>query len=274
MHYYELRKEAHESWKYCIIDELIYLPDAVAVLNKTRSVVATESYPEIYLKGHVWIEAEFVLLGKRHANYTAIIESVNTKIKPSIDNYSSARKRLQSKNVASGDLRESAVNLAPVRGNSAMFVEIAHGVEPPKRMRFISVPSVIRLQCQDFSSGSLGNSISLIPKSFSVGTVVDFHDGKLGALRIDNSADPLRQTPNELVEAGSHVVERVADSQADVVGNIEQLYFGDIPSLFKIVIVSDRICFFSGERFEERIKSIQMRLRPTNLQVGINQTSA
>jgi hypothetical protein len=269
VHYWDLRKEAHESWQYSVLDELIYIPDAVSVLDKVHA------YPEIYLEGHVWIELKFVLLGERDANYIAIIESLNAKIKRPFDYHSSAtRDGLQANNVALGDLGELAIDFAAVRRDSSMFIEVTHGVEPPNRMRFIGIPSVIWLKREDFVSGSSGHSIGLLPEAFPAGAIVNLHDRKLSVAGIENSADALRQTPNEVIEARPHVVKEIANRKANVVGNVAKVDLCDMSSLLKIIIMSDRISFLSGERFEQCVESIQMSLRPTKLEIGVNQTNA
>lgn len=274
MHYWELREEAHKSWENGVLDELIYLPDGIPILNKTRGIASAKTYAEIYLEGHVWLESQFMLLGQRHANYMAIIESINAKIKRSLRYDSSARKRLQSKNVPAGDPRKLAVDLAPVGKNSAMFIEIAHGIETPERVCFVSIPSVVWLKRQDFTPREVRNSHSLLIESLSTVGAVAAHNGELSMPRIDHSAGMPSQAPDQLIEAGSHVVKQISDRERNIIGDIEKFNLCDIPSLFRIGVGRDRICFFSGERFEQFVESVQVRLRPTKLQVGIEQTGA
>jgi hypothetical protein len=153
-----------------------------------------------------------------------------------------------------------------------VLVEVTESVQPPQRMRFVGCPSAVRLKRQDFSFRRVGNSISLLSESLSAGAIVDLHDRKLRPVGVENTPESFCKTPNELIEARSHVVAGIPHDEADVIGHVQQLAFETIPLLLKVFITPESVCLIPGEIFEERIESIKVRLRPTKFQVGIKQS--
>jgi hypothetical protein len=272
VHYWDLRKEAHESWEHGVTNELVYIPDALPVFDKTALITRTETLAEIYLKGDAWIELQFSLIGERDTEYMVVAECVNAKINGDFDDHS-AKDWLYTHDIALGNFRKLKKPLTPVSGNPSVLVEVAHSIETPEGMRLVGVPSVIRLKCQNLGSGSFRNSIGLFAESFSASTVIDFHDWELGAIRLNRRTTPPCQTPHKLIQTGSHVVEGIPDNETDIIRDIMKRALHAMPLLFQIIVKRDSVSLLTRERFQQTIQSIQMRLRPTQFQIGIEQAS-
>jgi hypothetical protein len=268
VHYWELRKEAQEFWEHGITNELVYLPDALPVLSESRRIPA-----EIYLKGDAWIELQFTLVGERNTQFVAIVESLYSQVKGNVDD-DTTKGGLYANDVSLRDFRELKKTLTTIRGDTPMLVEVTHSVNTPDRMRLVSVPSVVWLKRPDLISSRFGDSLSLLSKTPSAVAVVDLHDRELGVTGIKNFPDSICQTPDDLIKAGSQVVKEITHGEADIIRDIMQFAFHHMPLLFNIIIRGDGICLVSGKCFQQLVQSVQMFLRPTKLQVGVDQTSA
>lgn len=270
---FDLRKESQKSWKHYVCDELVYVPEAFAILTHSELVgMSGVSLPEIYLKADAWIELQFSLVGEGNAHYVAIIESLNAKIKRILPGRGPAV-GWKTKEVSPCHVRKGNEDFTSVRGNSPMLVEVTESIQSPEGVRFVGFPSVVRLKRFDFLDGFRGNSSDLPVPSLDVlvfaGRTIE--DGELGRFRRICTRQA-RQTPNELIETGTHIVEGVARRQTGVIRDIKELAFKTIPLLLKIVVSPHSVSLRAGELFEKRVQSVQMHLRPTKFQIGIGQS--
>lgn len=243
---YLLREEAHESWQYTITDEIVYLPDFIGADDNTSRNVS-----EIYLKGDVWVEVEFRLLGQRNTKYTAIIDVFKGDI--------------------SGTPRHLEFDMGTIGGNSPMLVEVTHSVQPPQKILLKGCRSVCWLKVSDYGSGICGDiGEAHFESSFGVG-IPHLNDRKLDPATRNNNIQ-LSQTPDELIEAGAHTVKGIPASEGNTVGNVEQLNCEDVPLIFKIFLSKKS----AGIRFVENpklsIEYFKMTLRPVQFQIGVSQS--
>lgn len=270
---FDLREESQKSWKHHVCDELVYVPESFAILTDSELVgMSGVSLPEIYLKDDAWIELQFSLVGEGNAHYVAIIESLNAKIKRILPGHGPAV-GWKPEDVSPCHVWKGNDDFTSVRGDSPMLVEVTESIQSPEGVRFVGFPSVVRLKRFDFLDGSRGNSSELPVPSLDVpvfgGPTIE--DGELGRFRRICTCQA-RQTPNDLIETGTHIVEGVADRQTGVIRDITELAFKTIPLLFKIVVSPHSVSLRSGELFQQRVQSIQMHLRPTKFQIGIGQS--
>ena len=136
-------------------------------------------------------------------------------------------------------------------------------------MGFVIRTSVIRLKSSNLIQRAGGYTIGLAFEAPPSVWSVCCQYRELRAVGIDNSAHSLRQTPDQLVETGTHVVIGVSDREANVVWHVGQLELENMPLILKIVVLRKRVGLLSSERFEQGIKSVQMLLRSANFQERI-----
>jgi hypothetical protein len=255
VHYASLREEAHKSWEHSFGDECVYLPEAVFGLNKSIRIGDRIAPAEIYRYGNAWVELQFVLVGERGAYYVAVIESLDGDVLPR----------------SFGKVNQ---DFAPVGRNPPVLVEVTHSIQPPQRMRFVGLPSVIRLKRFDLCDSLIGDisHLALPPLNVSGSFRQVVEDGELsGAGREFRNRDrQVRQTPHQLIQRGSHAVQRVPHNQTRRVGNIVMLEAKDVPLIFKIIVTLKGIRLsFRDELRKFNVESVKMYLRPTEFQIGI-----
>jgi hypothetical protein len=194
-------------------------------------------------------------MGERGAYYVAIIETLDRDELPR----------------GSGKVNQ---DFAPVSRNPPMLVEITHSVEPPQRMNFVGCPSVIRLKRFDLSDSFVGDisHLAVPPLNISRGFRQVVEDRELRGVggKVRNCERQMRQTPNQLIQGGSHTVERIAHDQTRVVRDIVMLEAKDVPLSFKIIVTLKSIRLsFREEPLKFNVESVKMYLRPTEFQIGI-----
>ncbi len=258
MHYEDLREESHKSWQHSVSDEIVYLPEAVPVLDERIGIGDRIAPAEIYRNGDAWVELQFILVGERGAYYVAIIESLNRDVLPC-------------------GFRKVNQNFSPVGRNPPVLVEVTHSVEPPQRMSFVGCPSVIRLKRFDLSDGIVRDILDLSrpPLDVPVGFGQLREDRELGAVSREfrNLERQVRQTPDQLIQGGSHTVERIAHDQTRGVRDIVMLEAKDVPLSFQIIVTLKSIRLsFRDEPLKFNIEGVKMHLRPTKFQIGIEES--
>ena len=255
MHYAILREEAHKSWQHSVSDEIVYLPEAISVLDESVGIGDGITPAEIYRDGNAWVELQFILVGERGAHYVAIIEALDRNELPR----------------SFGKVNQ---DFASVGRNPPVLVEVTHSVEPPQRMSFVGCPSVIRLKRFDLSDSIVRDILDLSspPLDVLVGFGQPREDGELSTVGGEfwNLERQVRQTPNQLIQGGSHTVKSVANDQTRRVRDIVMLEPKDVPLSFKIIVTLKGIWLsFRDEPLKFNIESVKMYLRPTEFQIGI-----
>jgi hypothetical protein len=188
-HYVELREEARKSWEYVISNEIVYLPNSVEVFANSSLVPA-----KIYLEKAGRVQLQFRFFGQRDFYFEAIMEPVDVDKGGSL--------------FGCMDVDKSNLKITALSRDSTMFVDDVQAMQSPERMGFVACPSVIRLKRVDLCDGlNRRDPFSLPLKPISAVSVVNFDDGKLELIGGERTAGTIRQTPNQLVERGPHVVE-------------------------------------------------------------------
>ncbi len=135
-----------------------------------------------------------------------------------------------------------------------MLVEVADSVQPPERMRLVGTSSMVRLKRFDFVDCLCRNSSDLPVESLDVSLrgrrMVE--DRKLRGLR-RVLARQSRQTPDQLIETGTHVVGGVTNGKTSVVGHIKKLALETMPLLLKIVIPPHSVSLRPSELFQQNV---------------------
>jgi len=248
-----LIRPAFETWQYAFSNEFVYLNESLCALRDTRDIPS-----EVYGKLHGRMEIQFVLEGDRDGYYKALVCS--------IDAYKSAGL------VFPAHLREVNNRSASVGGDTSMFVEIAHFVKPPQRMRFVMCPSVIWLKRINFANGFCGDASQ---------TFIEADQAILGQnWSIDNwKSDPFWnasdscQSPNQLVQTRPHIVDSIGCYQTDMHRNIQEAKPEDVPSMFKIVLTRQSIGIRICKLANFRAKKLEMSLCPSKFRLSIDTAS-
>ncbi|MFY9730736.1 MAG: hypothetical protein WB723_06595 [Candidatus Acidiferrales bacterium] len=218
------------------------------MLRDSRLVAAEE-----YLKGLGIIIIELVLKGKRSGHYKAVVRA--------IDGHNATR------NLFGCDVRKTQNLHASVRGNPSVLVEVTYLVEPPQRMSFVGCPSVIWLRKVDFANRLVGNSDETPPErtQFVFGQDRAIDNRERGVLW---NAIQSSQTPNQLVEGRTHVVDHVTRDEADVRRDVQELKAQDVPSAFKVILAGNGIGI-RGEIGYLGVESLKVSSRPKKFGIGI-----
>jgi hypothetical protein len=139
-------------------------------------------------------------------------------------------------------------------------------------MRFNGCRSIGWLKVSDNGDRIGRNTLQLRIKPSEAIAVPLFNHRELCAFR--NSDRQLRQTPYELVEAGTHTIEGIPTSQTDVVGDIIKLNPEDMPLIFKVILTGKSAGLRLMENLKVRVESLKVTLCPIQLQIGVCQSSA
>lgn len=247
VHYVELREEAIKSWEHFQSDDLVYLGNAINGLSNTGFVPA-----EGYLDGRFWLELQFVLTRERDANYVAII-------------------RCFSDDVGFANPIEHSAQNGGITRNSSVLVEVTYLVKPPQRVTFKSVPSMVWLKRLNLTDGSVRDTRELPLESVTSFAVPHLDDRKLDVPR--GYSPETRQSPHGLVEGRSQTVKDITSDQSNLRRNIVERNLYNVLLMFYVVIAGNGIGLrwriAEGQEFP--FESFEVRLRPTQLRVGIGQ---
>lgn len=246
MHYVELREEAIKSGEHFHSNESVYFDQSLKRLSNSRGIT-----PESYLNGRIWIECHFVLQGERNADYVAVICGAHNDIVSEFQ----------------GDAVDCPAHGNAVGRKPSVLVEVTHLVQPPQRVTFESVSSVIWLKRLDFAKSGIGHAGDLSLEPLASVTVPNFDYRELSFSRDSVQSG---QRPYSLIESRTHVVNSVPRDKANFRRDIVELRANDIPFLFFILVFGNGISLrWRAESADFGIKGIQVILRPTQLRVGI-----
>ena len=245
-HYWELYKEAIKSWQYSVSDKVVYVGKSVDGFADPR-LVAAESYND----GIGWIEADFILEGDRHAHYVALIGC----FKSDLDFF------------LGGETVKPSLDHGAVRGYPSMFVDVTYLVNPPQRMCFEGISSVIWLKRVDlayrFGWNPSNASLETLPCFFS-----PFFDNR--PLSAPWNTLNSCQIPDGLVESRSHAVNGITSDQTHLCGDSRQLHPKDVPLMFYIVVAGNGIGVSLRTEFNNLvIKELKVMLRPFDFGVRV-----
>jgi len=246
--YSKLGEESLESWDYFCSDEMVYLGDPVGRFRNAGDVAA-----ELYRDLKAWIHVEFVLHGQWNTCYVAIIRSA-------LLNQTRSKVFLRE----TGEINEDFMS---IDGDMPMFVEVAHFIQPPQRMRFIGWASDIWLKKFDFANGFGGDSFRLVTEAISAFERIDSENWELG---LCGNAIEASERPNQLVERSPHVIERIPNNERQGCGQIGEFRAKDVPLVLKIILAGNSASIRgSAKDHDFPIQTLQMFVRPTQLELGI-----
>jgi hypothetical protein len=241
-------EEACESWQYAVSDKFVYLSESTEALGNSGDVPT-----EIYFKLHGRIKIQFMLEGDRNAYYEAIICRFGDNVAEISDRQS-------------GEVDHS---LTPICRNPPMLVEVTYLVQPPKRVCFIGCPSVIWLKRFDLANGFTGDVNEPIVKRVQLGSSQDWAVNNRESSTFTRDSLQSSQTPNQLVQGGPHIIDRISSDQANGVGDIKQIKAEDVPLMFKVILSRKSIGIRMGKSVEFQIKKVKMALCPSKFHLGI-----
>jgi hypothetical protein len=246
VHYVELREEAVKFWEHFESNELVYAHEIVKSLSDAGGIVPSEGY----LDGRFWIEVNLVLKGKWDSVYKAIINRLSVDIKE----------------IETSDYSSHGSSMS---GNSSMLIQITDLVQPPQRVTFKGVPSMVWLKRFDLTEGCVGNSGKLALESSTPVMVPIGNDGELSAPR--RSAEAC-QCPDGLIQRSTHTVNGISSDEANPGRNVMEFHGDDVFSMFYIVLAGNGIGLrWRGvtEGIKRSLQGAEVFLRPTNLRIGI-----
>jgi hypothetical protein len=246
---YRLREEARESWDYAVSDKFVYSFDSGEVGLDFPKEIA-----KLYLEGHAWVECHLTFHAERDIHYQVLAE----------------------KEFGLRDGHRSCNHAShPVNGNSHVLVDIAKFVQPPqkKALNIRTVRSVVRLKRFDDGHCLCGYTPSLPLESLDIALL---KNRELSAFGIGGggSSRGFCQTPNKLVEGGSEIVKNVSSNEGEPVRDCRMYHPDDMPLIFNVILTSESIGFRFAENLEFLPETFQMFLRPSGLEIGVNQWHA
>ena len=247
--YFNLRKEAREGRVHFETDKLVYVSKVLDRKLYSALFVSEEDFGI-----RPWIEAHFVLSGKRNGHYSMILEF------PFLDNRNSTR-----------DFKESA-RIDGVKANYPMFISIPEEIEPPEMVGFVRLPAIVWLKrlhggdCTVWHTRSGSGDLSLCARAIP-------YANREACLAGRASFANLRQCPSEMVKGGTQVANEISGDQSEVQDfeASDGLAFNGEKLAFQILICRDSIKIFglAQERGESSIESVQVNLRPLHFQVAL-----
>lgn len=247
--YFDLRKEARESRVHFETNKLVYVSKVLDRKLYSALFVSEEDFGV-----RPWIEAHFVLSGKRNGHYSMILEF------PFLDNRNS-----------SSNFKKHA-GIDGVNAYYPMFIRIPEEIEPPERVGFVRLPVVVWLKrlhggdCTTWhtSSGSGDLSLCACPIPYAHGET---------CLAGRTPFPDLGQCPSEMVKGATQVANEIPSNQAEIQDfeTSDGLAFDGEKLAFQILLFRDSIKIFglAQERGESSIESVQVNLRPLHFKVSM-----
>jgi hypothetical protein len=252
--YFDLRKEAREGRVHFETDKLVYVSKVLDCKLYSSLFVSEEDFGI-----RPWIEAHFVLSGKRNGHYSMILEY------PFLDNRNSA-----------SDFKKRA-GIDGVNADYPMFIRIPEEIEPPERVGFVRFPVAVWLKrlhgddCTAWHTSSGSDDLSLCARAIFD---ANWEACLTGGMPFANFS----QCPCQMVEGAAQVANKVASDQTKVQDfeASDGLAFNGEELPFQILICRDSIKIFGlaqdrGEtsRGETSIESVQVNLRPLHFKVAL-----
>jgi len=219
--YPTLLEEAHESWDQFISDEIVYATERCDPCFETA--VAVRDWLSEYKLKRLWLELNFVPVRKSNTDFSAVVEMSKLKV---------------------GELfpvgmRDLAAHFGGSDSEHPMLIDSRKAIQYPQRVLLERVPSVIWLKGFDHSNGSRQNILDSISEPLT--GVVANRKGRraLGACRVKS-----RQTPRELIQAGSKRVDKLSDQKRNFNRDTFALDTNDMNKFLRIILSRDGVRFW------------------------------
>jgi len=236
------RKEARQSWDYIVTDEAAY----IAQFRDIESARQKGGYPYLYLKGKIWIEVHFGVNVNGKLNlYLAIIEAVDDATRNSTNR---------------------GIDLSSEWNEKLMFISVGEVIQHGQRMLWSQVPVLVRLKFLDDFVSPFGHLPNHAVEDCLTACLPLRKDWENRVTRWVPSGQT-SQSPSELVESTSHVIDGIPNNDTPPSGRISHdINPVDVESMFKVFISSKSIgvTVRKGIRFTPEF--VQMFVRPTEFE--------
>jgi hypothetical protein len=243
-----LCEETRKDWQNAFSDEIIYLDQSAEALIDT-GLVPTKTYGEL----HGVVKIKFMLKGGGDAYYIACIRNLNCE-----DSFPVFRSEV-------GKMQDGST---PISRNPPMLVEVTYLVKPPQRVSLVCSPSVIRLKRCNLTNRFSGHTdetpIERVQSTSGQDWTIDDWESR----PFWDTAEPC-QSPNQLVQRSSHVVDGIACNQTDGIGNVQQIKAEDIPLIFRIILARKGIGIRFTKLFNLMVEKMEMSLCPSKFRLCI-----
>jgi hypothetical protein len=247
--HFDLREKARQGRIHFETDKLVYVSKILDRKLYSALFVSEEDFGV-----RPWIEAHFVLRGKRNGHYAMILEFPF----------------LKNRNTAS-DFKERA-GIDGVKADYPMFIRIPEEIEPPEVVGFVRLPAVVWLKrlhggdCTAWHTSNRSSDLSLCAR-------IIFSENREAGLAGRIALADLRQCPSEMIEGAAQVTDEISGDETDS-QNFETsdgLAFDGEELPFQILICRDSIKIFglAQERGQASIESVQVNLRPLHFKVAL-----
>jgi hypothetical protein len=246
---FDLREKARESWIHFETDKLVYVSKILDRKLYSALFISEEDFGV-----RPWIEAHFVLSGKRNGHYSMILEF------PCLDNRNSA-----------SDFEKRA-GIDGVKADYPMFIRIPEEIEPPEMVGFVRLPAVIWLKrlhggdCTIWHTSSGSGDLSLCARAIP-------YANREACLAGWSPFSDLGQCPSEMVKGAAQVANEIPSDQSEVQDfeTSDGLALDGEKLAFRILICRDSIKIFglAQERGESSIESVQVNLSPLHFKVAL-----
>lgn len=250
----ELRKEARESWKGVVSDEIV---EAQQFFGERRS----SCWPflsERYAKGDLWIEMFLRLrVDGEIQEYLALVESA-----------------LSESEVPPGGgwaHREAGhISSRTENGDTRVFVRNPQEVQDCERM-FAVVPSMVRLKFLDFPNGVSVNTTEAIRDLSLEPNLWITRSGEISNRKMDVGVfDSLcggSQLPNNVIQRRTEIVNELTDPDTDASARLViDMRDVEIAHIFHVKLTDRDVRFTHQEPRNFVLESVQLILRPHDLE--------
>lgn len=233
-----LREEAIKSWEYLISDKIVYFREDFEGDNGRDARLIT---PERYMNREVWFEVIF--LDRASQFNVAVIE------------YAGDLEKI-GKGFREGDTSNR---------DNAVFLGVVNGVEQPQQIR--GVPSIVRLKTLHDFSRRFWNLPDPVLGRLGIPLASDAPNHRKRGVSGGSDVIDASQLPREMVETGTHVVDRIASNYSPFEG-VTNLFPFDNPQgmpAFSLVVEMGAYVLRPFVGADELLQDLQVLVRPTQL---------
>jgi hypothetical protein len=237
--YFRLREEARKSWDYLVTDSLVYCAE---ILKRDSDPLLLISE---YDHGFHWLELHIRLVSEVEEYLSVIIECLFAD-------------RLR----AGG---EFVISDHRMKRDMPMLVDAPQGVQNPKIIELVGIPTSVWLQRSNNTNSLLGHSESGFRKGNLIVQGVLPVDREANSFGLGLIADLRNQLPSQVIEGRSKTRNKIPSDQSAI--NIQRrgAHINDILASFRFIVRKNALSMEFVPIFYELAQSIQMNLRPGNL---------
>ena len=242
--YFTTAEKLLEVGKYFITDKLVYVDE---LLSRDDDVFRFVSKVNVDLDR--WIEFHVRLCGKWEAYYTGIIRPARNGRHVGWKTYRNLCERTMDR-------------------DSPMFVDIPEPMQLPQFRRLISVPMVVWLKQRDDLPSLSGNAAhGIFERPCPLG-VIDGDNGK-ASTKVDSATASVCESTSKVIQRGTHAADCISSNQTEDNVDWGRIEVENVLSCFKVILCPNSMSLALQKAPDFNVQTVQVFLRPTQLERGI-----